>query len=203
MALSVETEHLHRQSQLTLHTSGLDTELWSNILFSKGLYLCIFFFFLLDSVIAAINPSSYLRWLSSGWSRSSECTAGRERAVSCRRMGGHHHHHSRSNGWTASVQNNQRWISQENVKRCPSTEDVQQRNHPWCSQWSQQISEKNRMLITDNEGLTTITLPWCWFKPIKFQLLLYWLSLVEVLTSCCSILKMSLKYTSIQHYWPF
>lgn len=38
--------------------------------------------------IAAINPSSYLRWLSSGWSRSSDCTAGRERAVSCRRGGG-------------------------------------------------------------------------------------------------------------------
>lgn len=85
IALSVETEHLHRQSQLTLHTSGLDAELWSN---SKDLYLYIFFFYLfVDSVIAAINPSSYLRWLSSGWSRSSECTAGRERAVSCRRMG--------------------------------------------------------------------------------------------------------------------
>lgn len=31
-----------------------------------------------------INPSSHLRWLSSGWSRSSDCTAGRERAVSWR-----------------------------------------------------------------------------------------------------------------------
>lgn len=34
-----------------------------------------------------INLSAYLRWLRSGWSRSSECTAGNERAVSCRRDG--------------------------------------------------------------------------------------------------------------------
>lgn len=30
-----------------------------------------------------INPSSYLRWLRRGWSRSSDCTAGKERAVIC------------------------------------------------------------------------------------------------------------------------
>lgn len=30
-----------------------------------------------------INPSSYLRWLRRGWSRSSDCTAGNERAVIC------------------------------------------------------------------------------------------------------------------------
>lgn len=36
-----------------------------------------------------INPAAYLRWLRSGWSRSSECTAGSERAVSCRGDGHH------------------------------------------------------------------------------------------------------------------
>lgn len=35
------------------------------------------------------NPAAYLRWVRSGWRRSSECTAGRERAVNCRKDGHH------------------------------------------------------------------------------------------------------------------
>lgn len=95
---------------------------------------------------AGINPPSYLRWLSSGWSRSSDCTAGRERAVSCTGTEGGGRDRRRSNRWAASVQNNQRWISQVNVKRHT---DFQQWNHPLCLQSSQHIPVKNLISIFD------------------------------------------------------
>lgn len=83
LAFSVGTDWLSSDQPRACNAFWCQRSILLNLLFNR----------VPQSAIQVIHPSSHLRWLRSGWSRSSECTAGNERAVSCRRDG-----HQVSNG---------------------------------------------------------------------------------------------------------